>query len=63
MMFVVRIVKWDMINSAIGTIEGTLGNSSDVGVRTEALCENMCCLNPLEDRLTAEVIDYAVKSC
>jgi len=37
MMFVARIVKWDMVNSALGTIERSLGHSSDIGVRTEGL--------------------------
>jgi len=37
MMFVARILKWDMVNSALGTIERSLGHSSDIGVRTEGL--------------------------
>jgi len=37
MMFVARIIKWDMVNSALGTIERSLGHSSDIGVRTEGL--------------------------
>jgi len=36
-MFVARIMKWDMVNSALGTIERSLGHSSDIGVRTEGL--------------------------
>jgi len=36
-MFVARITKWDMVNSALGTIERSLGHSSDIGVRTEGL--------------------------
>jgi len=37
MMFVARIVKWEMVNNALGTIERSLGHSSDIGVRTEGL--------------------------
>jgi len=37
MMFVARIVKWDMVNNALGTIERSLGHSSDIAVRTEGL--------------------------
>ena len=37
MMFVARIVKWEMVNNALGTIERSLGHSSDIAVRTEGL--------------------------
>merc|ERR1719228_1906089 len=37
MMFVARITKWDMVNSALGTMERSLGHNSDISVRTEGL--------------------------
>ena len=36
-MFVARIVKWDQVNAALGTLEGSLGKNSDIKVRTEGL--------------------------
>ena len=36
-MFVARIVKWEQVNAALGTLEGSLGKNSDIKVRTEGL--------------------------
>jgi len=36
-MFVARIVRWEQVNAALGTLEGSLGRNSDIKVRTEGL--------------------------
>ena len=36
-MFVARIVRWEQVNAALGTLEGSLGKNSDIKVRTEGL--------------------------
>jgi len=36
-MFVARIVKWEQVNAALGTLEGSLGKNTDIKVRTEGL--------------------------
>ena len=36
-MFMASLQKWDRVNMAMGRLEKSLGHSSDIGVRTEAL--------------------------
>ena len=31
-MFVARIVRWEQVNAALGTLEGSLGRNSDIKV-------------------------------
>jgi len=36
-MFMASVIKWDKVSMALGKLERSLGHSSDIGVRTEAI--------------------------